>query len=109
MEEFDRDLLPIEFSATAKARNLSYVSKQIRDETVAIFYRKTEIRRKALTHRGPDATAPSFITIGFPPFKILARKTQSVVAFRGACLSAYSRVPVTGQMENVDLKRQIDI
>ena len=39
-EEFDRDLLPIEFSATAKARNLFYVSKQIRDETVAIFYRK---------------------------------------------------------------------
>ena len=39
-EEYDRDLLPVEFSATAEARNLFYVSKQIRDESVAIFYRK---------------------------------------------------------------------
>ena len=39
-EEYDRDLLPIEFSATAKARNLFYVSKQIRDEAAAIFYSK---------------------------------------------------------------------
>ena len=39
-EEYDRDLLPIEFSATAEARNLFYVSKQIRDESVAIFYRR---------------------------------------------------------------------
>lgn len=39
-EEYDRDLLPIEYSATAKARDLFYVSKQIRDESVGIYYRK---------------------------------------------------------------------
>ena len=36
----DRRMSSIELSATAKARNLFYVSKQIRDEAVAIFYRK---------------------------------------------------------------------
>lgn len=39
-EDFDRQMPSIDFSATAKARNLFYVSKQIRDEAVAIFYRK---------------------------------------------------------------------
>ncbi len=39
-EDFDRRMLSIESSATAKSRNLFYVSKQIRDEAVAIFYRK---------------------------------------------------------------------
>ena len=33
-------MLSIELSATAKARNLFYVSKQTRDEAIAIFYRK---------------------------------------------------------------------
>ena len=39
-EQFDRDWVPIDFSATAKARNLFFVSKQVRDETAAIFYHK---------------------------------------------------------------------
>ena len=39
-EDFDRRMLSIQSSATAESRDIFYVSKQIRDEAVAIFYRK---------------------------------------------------------------------
>ena len=48
-ECFDRQMSSIESSATAKAQNLFYVSKQIRDEAVPIFYRKNTFEFTSLT------------------------------------------------------------
>ena len=48
-ECFDRQMSSIESSATAKAQNLFYVSKQIRDEAVPIFYRKNTFDFISLT------------------------------------------------------------
>ena len=48
-EDFDRRMSSIESSATAKGRNLFYVSKQIRDEAVPVFYRRNTFEFTSLT------------------------------------------------------------
>ena len=48
-EDFDRQMPSIKSSATAEAQNLFYVSKQIRDEAVPIFYRKNTFEFTSLT------------------------------------------------------------
>ena len=48
-EDFDRGMASIESSATAQGRKLFYVSKQIRDEAVSIFYRKNTFEVTSLT------------------------------------------------------------
>lgn len=48
-EDFDRGMASIESSATANGRKLFYVSKQIHDEAVSIFYRKNTFEFASLT------------------------------------------------------------
>ena len=48
-EYFDRGMAFLESSATAQGRKLFYVSKQIHDEAVSVFYRKNTFEFTSLT------------------------------------------------------------
>ena len=48
-EGFDRGMVSVESSATAQGRKLFYVSKQIHDEAVPVFYRKNTFELTSLT------------------------------------------------------------